>query len=96
MKTALDLPDELFIRIKVRAAQQGRKLKDVVAELLQRGLDGPIEAAAPCKGFSIDPQTGLPLIVGLDAAPPSKQLTPEMVAQILLDQEVAWFLEASR
>ncbi len=38
MKTTLDLPDELMRAIKVRAAQQDRKIKDVVTELLRRGL----------------------------------------------------------
>lgn len=38
MKTTLDLPDELMRAIKVRAAQQGRKMKDVVTELLRSGL----------------------------------------------------------
>jgi plasmid stability protein len=44
MKTTLELPDELMRALKVRAAQSDRKLRDVVAELLQRGLDIPPEA----------------------------------------------------
>jgi plasmid stability protein len=32
MKTTLDLPDPLMRKIKVRAAGEGRKLKDLVAE----------------------------------------------------------------
>lgn len=96
MKTALDLPDDLVMEVKMRAVQQGRRLKDVIAELLRRGLDNPPEATTPSPRFIRDSQTGLPLIVARDAAPPSEELTPERVAQILLDQEVAWFLEASR
>ncbi len=51
MKTTLDLPDELMRAIKVRAAQQGRKMKDVVTELLRSGLSqthsgAPIHARA--------------------------------------------------
>ena len=38
MKTTLDLPDELVRRIKVEAAQSDRKLKDLVAQLLEAGL----------------------------------------------------------
>ena len=38
MKTTLDLPDALVKEVKVRAVQEGRKLKDAVAELLRRGL----------------------------------------------------------
>lgn len=38
MKTTLELPDELMRSLKIRAARSDRRLKDVVTELLQRGL----------------------------------------------------------
>ncbi|MEQ1806081.1 MAG: hypothetical protein ABL900_11970 [Burkholderiaceae bacterium] len=38
MKTTLDLPDELVRRVKLRAVQSDRKLKDTVAALLEAGL----------------------------------------------------------
>ena len=38
MKTTLDLPDELMRDVKIRAAQEQKKLKDTVAELLRRGM----------------------------------------------------------
>lgn len=38
MKTTLDLPDDLFRRVKVHAVQSDRKLKDMVAQLLEAGL----------------------------------------------------------
>lgn len=38
MKTTLDLPDDLVRRIKIKAAQSDRKLKDLVAQLLEAGL----------------------------------------------------------
>lgn len=41
MKTTLDLPDELMRSLKIRAAQSDRRLKDVVTELLKRGLAEP-------------------------------------------------------
>lgn len=41
MKTTLELPDHLMRAVKIRAAKTDRKLKDVVAELIQRGLAGP-------------------------------------------------------
>jgi plasmid stability protein len=40
MKTTLELPDDLMRRIKVRAAESDRKLKDTVEELIRIGLDG--------------------------------------------------------
>lgn len=39
MKTTLELPDELMRGVKIRAAQTDRKLKDVVADLIPRGLE---------------------------------------------------------
>jgi plasmid stability protein len=45
MKTTLDLPDELVRRIKMRAVQSDRKLKDMVATLLDAGLRA--ESAEP-------------------------------------------------
>jgi len=38
MKTTLDLPESLVREMKLRAAQEGRKLKDVAAEVFHRGL----------------------------------------------------------
>lgn len=38
MKTTIDLPDDLMIAVKVRAARENRKLKDLIAEALRRDL----------------------------------------------------------
>ena len=38
MKTTIDLPDDLVTEIKIEAARQHRKLKDLVPELLRDGL----------------------------------------------------------
>lgn len=38
MKTTLELPDELMRALKVQAAAYDRKLKDVVADVMARGL----------------------------------------------------------
>ncbi len=47
MKTTLELPDDLMREIRVRAAQSDRRLKDVVEELLRRGLAAPAPADPP-------------------------------------------------
>jgi hypothetical protein len=49
MKTTLDLPDDLMREVKIRAAQQGRKLKDLLAEAIRIGLEtgSPQATAAP-------------------------------------------------
>ena len=41
MKTTLDLPNDLVQEIKLRAAKERRKLKDVATELLRAGLAPP-------------------------------------------------------
>ncbi len=38
MKTTLDLPDELMREVKIRAVHEHKKLKDTIAELLQKGI----------------------------------------------------------
>lgn len=38
MKTTVELPDELMRSVKVQAAQENRKLKDLLAEVIARGL----------------------------------------------------------
>ena len=38
MKTTLDLPDDLMRRVKIRAVQEHKKMKDAVAEWLERGM----------------------------------------------------------
>lgn len=47
MKTTLDLPDETFRKLKAEAALRGYKLKELVAEFIERGLnEGPQPHAA--------------------------------------------------
>ena len=38
MRTTLDLPDETFRRLKAQAALRGLKLKELVAQMIDRGL----------------------------------------------------------
>ncbi len=81
-KTTLDLPADLVREMKLRAVHEGRKLKDVAAELLTRGLapdltPGPVPAAT----------TGsikLPLFPAPKTAPASRMSTAALLA---LEQE---------
>jgi hypothetical protein len=38
MKTTLDLPADLMRAVKIRAVQEGKKLKDAIAELIRKGM----------------------------------------------------------
>jgi len=39
MKTTIDLPAELVKQMKLRAVNEGRKLKDVASEVFRRGME---------------------------------------------------------
>ncbi|HEY0556727.1 MAG TPA: antitoxin [Thermoanaerobaculia bacterium] len=80
MKTTLDLPDDLVRAVKIRAAEENRKLKDLMADLLQRGL-------AQRHGATASRRLKLPLIECAHEARPDEEMTPERVAAVLLDEE---------
>lgn len=53
MKTTIDVPDELYRKVKAKSAIQGRRVRDVTVELFQRwigerpaGKEPPGSAAA--------------------------------------------------
>ena len=89
MKTTLELPDALVKQVKLRAVREGRKLKDMVADLIRKGLTSPQTPAIPApplKSARItkDPVTGLPLILCAANAPARKMKAEELIA---LEQE---------
>lgn len=45
MKATIDIPDDLYRRVKAKTAEEGRRIRDVTAGLFQQWLDG--ESAAP-------------------------------------------------
>jgi len=52
MRTTIDLPEDLLRRAKATAALRGMKMKDLVAELVQMGLDNPTRASLVRKGMN--------------------------------------------
>ena len=44
MRTTLELPDPLFKHLKARAALEGSTLRDLVVQLVERGLQAPAVA----------------------------------------------------
>lgn len=83
MKTTLDLPDDLMREVKIRAVEENRKLKDMVADLLRQGLAQPVADSAPVRR-----RVKLPLFQSSHPARPGEELTPELIDEILLEQEV--------
>ena len=82
MKTTLDLPDDLMRAVKIRAVEENRRLKDTIAELLRRGLAR--EAGVPP---TVRKRVTLPLVECAHEARRGEEMTPERVAQILLEEE---------
>jgi hypothetical protein len=91
MKTTLDLPDELMREVKHRAVEENRRLKDTVADLLRIGLDQEYREPSVIRN-----RVQLPLIKTRHAARPGEELTPERVAEILIEQEAEWARDAMR
>jgi hypothetical protein len=50
MKTTFDLPDPLLRKAKALAAQQGRPLRDLVAEAIGEKLEGAVDAGKAGRG----------------------------------------------
>ena len=50
MKATIDLPDEIYRRVKAKSALEGRAIREVAAELFQSYLEAPAPA----------PRTGAP------------------------------------
>jgi hypothetical protein len=82
VKTTLDLPDELMREVKIRAVQENRKLKDAIAHLLRRGLSQRSAEPGPVRH-----RVQLPLVECSHEALPAEEMTPDRVADVLLEDE---------
>ena len=87
MKITLDLPPDLVREMKLRAAHEGRKLRDVATETFRCGL----AQSGPRPGGSLH-RVKLPLILCPTA---SVDLTAERVSELLTQQEVEWTHETA-
>jgi hypothetical protein len=86
MKTTFDLPPELVRELKLRAVHEGRKLKDVAADLLKRGLVDPeIQVKPqPARPKIAIQANGLPVVRCAADAPAKRMPTDALLA---LEQE---------
>jgi hypothetical protein len=80
MKTTLEIPDEIMRAAKIRAAVEGRKLKDVVTEALKAGLLATGSSARSPKSIRVetDPKTTLPVVTAIADAPGSTLTAEEL------------------
>jgi hypothetical protein len=81
MKVTLELPGKLVREMKLQAAQEGRKWKDVAEQIFRRGLATPRSSKSPRR------KSKLPLIECEHAASSATEITPARVADLLLRQE---------
>jgi plasmid stability protein len=87
VKTTLNIDDALYRRAKVRAAEDGR----TVSELIEEGLHLALMAKShPVPSLR---RTPLLLIEGGHPASPDQEMTPEKTAEILSAQETIWAQE---
>jgi hypothetical protein len=85
MRTTLDLPDETFRQLKAQAALSGLKLKELVTQLIQRGLAAGVPAtAAPL--VPVSPPIAIERVAG---SPLTPALTNAQLQALLDDQDVA-------
>jgi len=90
MNTTLDLPDDLIHAIEHRAASSGSDFQETLTSLLREALElksASENTLAPAV-LKSHPITGLPYLEFPHAA--VEELTPQLVSDILLQQEVDW------
>lgn len=98
MKTTLELPDALVQEIKLQAIRRGQRWEDVVSELIRSGLGAAdsVPASRSPPVVQRHAQSGLPILECAANARAENALTPECVAELLLQAEVAAHHEAGR
>jgi hypothetical protein len=83
VRTTLDLPDDLFRQVKVKAALEGATLKDMLTRYIESGLRRPARLAGePGRRSTLPamPKRGKAVI---------PNLTPELQARLEEDEDVA-------
>ena len=94
----IELTNSLVREIEIRAVHEGREMTDMVVELLRNALLSPEESTS--RSRQIDPgeerHSELPLIQCKHPAKSNERLTPDRIADILLEQEVTWQDETRR
>lgn len=92
MKTTLDLPDELMRGMKIRAATQGRKLKDVVADAIRESLGAKPNADAEAPPLVISHNaSGFPYIQcrpALDKTAPNSEQLQRLIEESQLEEDL--------
>ncbi len=84
MRTTLDLPDETFRQLKAQAALSGIKLKELVAQFIERGLTSSSNKPIPLRE-----RPPLPVAIRRDPnASPTPALTNAQLSAILDEEDL--------
>jgi hypothetical protein len=87
MRTTLDLPDEIFRKLKAEAALRGFKLKELVTQFIERGLAA--DAGQPTPPRQRSP---FPVAIARDLGTPmTPALTNEQLHSILEEEDLAQY-----
>ena len=94
MKVTYDLPEDLVREVKVRAAQQGRTVKDLMTEVLRASFFGSadeiVEAAEPRACRILHTADGLPYFeASTDGPTPAITLEEALALEEQADEEDA-------
>jgi hypothetical protein len=87
MRTTLDIPDDTFRQLKAQAALNGMKLKELVTQLIQRGLTSGVTAPKPARAPSSPPIA----IQRVQGTPLTPALSNAQLYAILNDQDLAQY-----
>lgn len=90
MRTTLDLPDETFRQLKAQAALQGLKLKELVAQFIERGLAGSSNSPAPLSDASQPGSYPIPIAREADGTV-TPSLSNQQLYAILDEEELAQY-----
>lgn len=86
MKTTLEIPDELYRAVKAKAALEGRKVSEVVAEALRYVVESPAPTAVAADHLKAKRplrKVEFPLIKGTSG----RMLTMEALKQIMAEMD---------
>lgn len=79
MRTTIDIPDDLFRRVKAGAAMKGLKLQDYVAAMIEQGLESHATQSDEMGQNRPIPETILAF------AQPIKAITGTEIGEVLLE-----------
>lgn len=80
MRTSVDLPDPLFRHLKARAALEGRSLRELMVQLIERGLSASAPRAMATAGELVDaPCVSLGAPLAIDASQLSNAALSELL-----------------